>query len=71
MWPVNLARLSGLIRCPVVQHRQGFPGNRDASLSLLRRRGACATGARGLRVCVARRDFADSAFEPRVVSSIG
>ena len=71
IWPVNLARLSGLIRCPVVQHRQGFPWNRDASLSLLLRRGACAAGACGLRVCVARCDFADTDFQPRVVGSIG
>ena len=68
---VNLARLPGVIRCPVVQHRQGWTGNRDASLSLLRRRGACATGACGLHVCVARRDLADSAFRPRVADSIG
>ena len=66
MGPVNRARLPGVIRWLVVQHRQGWPGNCDASLSLLWLRGVCAIGACALRVCVARRDFADNALPPRV-----
>ena len=61
MGPVNRARLPGVIRWLVVQHRQGWQGNRDASLSLLRWRGACAIGACALRVCVARCGSAGSA----------
>ena len=68
---VNRARLPGVIRCPLVQHRQLCPGNCDASLSLLRQRGAYATDACELHVCVARRDLADSACRPRVAGSIG
>ena len=65
MGPVNLAKLPGVIRWLVVQHRQGWPGNCNASLSLLRLRSACATGACALHACVARCGFADTALLPR------
>ena len=67
---LNRAGLPGLIRCPQVQHRQGWRGNGDASLYLLRQPGAYATGACGMRVCGALRDLADSAYRPHVAGLI-